>query len=228
MVIEGFEHAPGRPPVTVDLGVPPAHITPTDARILTDRIKVGVEAIWQLIEQAYVTRAWSVLGYTSWDDYCTREFGTSRLRLPREERQEVVASMREVGLSTRAIASAIGIDAKTVRNDLAITGAEKSSPATPPAQKEPVSPPATTTGIDGKTYSSTVPTAARKPTRKNVNVRAVVSSALIDIAAGRRALEALTRTQLSTQDEEARSSWAANLSESIEALTGFMNTLQKD
>lgn len=89
-----------------------------NARTITDRIKAGVEAIWELITQAYVERAWDALGYSSWDDYCTREFGTSRLRLPREERSEVVSSLRESGLSIRAIASATGHSVNTVQKDL--------------------------------------------------------------------------------------------------------------
>lgn len=95
-----------------------AVLNATDARALTDRIKVGVEAVWELIKRAYTERAWDALGYSSWDDYCTREFGTSRLRLPREERAEVVASLRESGLSQRAIASATGLSQDTVRRDL--------------------------------------------------------------------------------------------------------------
>lgn len=94
-------------------------ITTVDARALTDQIKVGVEACWQLITRAYTERAWAILGYSSWDDYCTREFGTSRLRLPREERSEVVSSLRESGLSVRAIAAATGISKNTVTADLA-------------------------------------------------------------------------------------------------------------
>jgi len=66
------------------------------------------------------------------------EFGTSRLRLPREERQEVVASLRESGLSTRAIASATGIADQTVRADL--------------AQVREITQ-ASVTGTDGKTYA---------------------------------------------------------------------------
>lgn len=89
------------------------------ARELTDRIKVAVDGTWLLIQEAYLSRAWASLGYTTWDDYCTREFGTSRLRLPREDRQEVVASMRESGMSVRAIASATGDPRETVRRDLA-------------------------------------------------------------------------------------------------------------
>ena len=112
-------------------------LSATDARALTDRIKVGVEAVWDLITTAYTNRAWDVLGYTSWDDYCTREFGTSRLRLPREERSEVVASLRESGLSIRAIAAATGDSYGTVRNELA-SGDQNCSPEI--------------TGTDGKTY----------------------------------------------------------------------------
>lgn len=122
-------------------------ISATDARRITEQIKVSVEAVWHLISQAYTSRAWSVLGYPSWDDYCTREFGTSRLRLPREERQEVVVSLRESGLSLRAIASATGDSEGTVRNALK-SGAQNYAPE-PDADPEPARP---ITGTDGKAY----------------------------------------------------------------------------
>ena len=116
-------------------------ISAQDARNLTDKIKVGTAALWELIKEAYASRAWASLGYASWDDYCTQEFGTSRIRLPREERQEVVASMREIGMSVRAIASATGDSYGTVRNELA-------------AREQNCSPePAPVTGTDGKTYT---------------------------------------------------------------------------
>jgi hypothetical protein len=115
-----------------------------DARLITDRIKTAVEATWELIKEAYTRRAWSALGYDSWDDYCTREFGTSRLRLPREERQEVVASLRESGMSVRAIAAATGISKNTVTSDVSQIGTPDSDPI-------PV------TGTDGKTYTPPAP-----------------------------------------------------------------------
>ncbi|MGY4650481.1 hypothetical protein [Mycobacterium sp. URHB0021] len=93
-------------------------IDANEARRLTDRINADVEAVWELITQAYIERAWSALGYSSWDSYCTREFDTSRLRLPREERAEVVASLRESGLSLRAIAAATGISHTEARRSL--------------------------------------------------------------------------------------------------------------
>ena len=46
------------------------------------------------------------------------EFGTARLRLPREERAEVVASLRESGLSVRAIAAATGDHYSTISREL--------------------------------------------------------------------------------------------------------------
>ena len=112
-------------------------ISAQDARNLTDKIKAGTAALWELIKEAYVSRAWASLGYSSWDDYCTQEFGTSRIRLPREERREVVSSMREIGMSTRAIASATGMSAMQVSRDS--RGVTNVTPA-------PV------TGTDGKTY----------------------------------------------------------------------------
>lgn len=112
-------------------------LSSVDARILTDRIKVGVEAVWDLITQAYTERAWDVLGYSSWDDYCTREFGTSRLRLPREERSEVVASLRESGLSIRAIASATGHGVATIKRDLDAAPVPNGTPADPAPVVDP-------------------------------------------------------------------------------------------
>lgn len=111
------------------------------ARQLTDRIKVALEGTWLLIQEAYTSSAWAVLGYDSWDAYCTAEFGSARLRLPREERQEVVASLRESGLSVRAIASATGINKETVSRDLQVSGTQT---------------PASIVGTDGKTYAARI------------------------------------------------------------------------
>ncbi|WP_280265247.1 hypothetical protein [Nocardia wallacei] len=122
---------------------PPTQLSPADARDLTDRIRVGAEAVWELVKQAYVSRAWSILGYDSWDDYCTREFGNSRLQLPRENRSEVVASMREIGMSTRAITAATGLGKGTVQRELEPGG--------------PIGAPESVTGLDGKTYQPKPP-----------------------------------------------------------------------
>lgn len=139
-----------------------AALTADEARDLTDRIRAALDIAWQFVIQAWKGRAWASLGYGSWDDYCTREFGAHRLRLPREERQEVVGSLRDAGMSIRAIAAATGVDGKTVRNDLKPPGEEYSPPelgldvdedvVDAELLPEPAPPPRPVTGMDGKTY----------------------------------------------------------------------------
>ena len=150
-----------------------------EARDLTDQIKVAVESTWHLIKRAYETRAWAALGYASWDDYCTREFGAQRLKLPREERQEVVASLRESGLSTRAIASATGTSDHTVRQDLK-SGARNHAPEPEPADDpEPELDPPKVKGTDGKTYkpkTRSKPDITPEEQERNTAIAALVSS----------------------------------------------------
>lgn len=148
-----------------------------DARVLTDQIKVGVEGVWMLVKQAYELRAWAALGYASWDDYCTREFGTARLRLPREERQEVVASLRDSGLSDRAIESATGVSRRTLIRDrqrevVTLAPPEESDwrqvatergIAYVERQREAERAERRVTGTDGKSYAPAVPKPRRSP-----------------------------------------------------------------
>src|SRR5699024_12499686 len=83
----------------------PSQLSSTNARDITDKIRAGLEGIYQLIIQAYRGRAWISLGYATWDEYVRREFGNQALRPPLEERTEVVQSLRASGLSVRAIAA---------------------------------------------------------------------------------------------------------------------------
>src|SRR5271165_4834479 len=102
--------------LAVDLSVAP--LTRDQALAITTKIQFASAVLWDLLVTAYHGRAWSALGYPSWDAYCSSEFKNTRIRLPREERAEVVCSLRESGLSIRAIASGVGIDTKTVQTDL--------------------------------------------------------------------------------------------------------------
>jgi transposase-like protein len=148
-----------------------AVMAPDMARVLTDQIKTGVEAVWHLITRAYTERAWSALGHASWDDYCTREFGTTRLRLPREERAEVVASLRESGLSNRAIAAATGLNRETVMKDLhqQVAGNQPPADAEPDVEADVLAEeliaaePAPVIGLDGKRYPKPKPKPRRRP-----------------------------------------------------------------
>jgi len=93
-------------------------MTKAMARRVTELIKLQLVGLWDLVRDAYVGRAWVVLGYDNWDAYCQAEFPTTRLQLPREERAEVVSSLRESGLSIRAIAAATGMSHGTIGNEV--------------------------------------------------------------------------------------------------------------
>lgn len=132
------------------------------ARALTDQLRQSLSVSWELLVEAYQRRAWAALGYQSWDAYTDAELGEVRLRLPREERREVVASMTEAGMSTRAIGSALGVNRKTVMADREVV--QNGPPADEPVDAEIVedeSPEAmeravkaAILGTDGKTYSA--------------------------------------------------------------------------
>jgi lambda repressor-like predicted transcriptional regulator len=83
----------------------------------------------------FEARAWEVKGYADWDALCAAEF-PRKVQLPRPERRELVGRMREAGMSTRAIASAVGIHHSTVAEDISTVG----NPTVD-----------TVTGLDGRT-----------------------------------------------------------------------------
>ncbi|SLC06344.1 Uncharacterised protein [Mycobacteroides abscessus subsp. massiliense] len=120
-------------------------MSPSDARALTESIRSTVDRVWDLIAKAYTQRAWAVLGYPTWDVYCEREFASTWFKLPRETRAEVVVSLRDSGLSTRAIAAATGVSQSTVQREL---------PAPPTESNDSVAP---ITGTNGKNYQPTQP-----------------------------------------------------------------------
>jgi hypothetical protein len=96
------------------------------------------------IEKAWAIRADQILGYPSWQAYCAQEFAAVReVKWPAPQRIETVAALREAGMSTRAIGSAIGRSDERVRVDL----------------KAANTPLATVTGINGRTYDTKVITA---------------------------------------------------------------------
>ena len=126
------------------------------ARALTDEIRADAEMLWAKIVDAYTGRVWQILGYSSWDTYCGTEFGNMRLRLPKEERRYVMCSLRESGLSDRAIESATGISRRTLIRDRQSGGDNvTTSPEVIDAEvidAEVVPEPKPITGTDGKTY----------------------------------------------------------------------------
>lgn len=79
----------------------------------------AVQAVQKLIHEARDMNDHVTLGYPSWPAYLVDLFGKEPLRLTRDVRRELVAEMSEAGMSTRAIAPIVGVNAETVRRDIA-------------------------------------------------------------------------------------------------------------
>jgi protein gp37 len=126
-------------------------LTAEEAREFVERVRASVEDIKEWIVRAVKGRAWLALGYGSWDEMCEAEFDGAVIRLPREDRREAVASLREAGLSTRAIGSALGVDQKTVVNDVRAT--EENSSVHP----------ANVLSLDGRTRPASQPPRPTRP-----------------------------------------------------------------
>ena len=113
-------------------------------RLVASTVREGIEKVAELVTEARESGDAEALGYQSWTAYLADTLGSEPMRLNRAARREVVALLAGEGLSTRAIAPIVGVDQKTVSNDL--SGEEYSSPE-----------PRAITGMDGKTYTPRPP-----------------------------------------------------------------------
>lgn len=99
-----------------------ADLVPTigadEARSRLARVRAHVDQAAADLTALYAGRAWLALGHDSWESLCDAELGGVRIALPRSERREVHAEMREAGLSIPAIAAATGVSVGTVHADL--------------------------------------------------------------------------------------------------------------
>lgn len=137
--------------------LPAGPATRAAAEALTSQIRhtarevgAGLARLRQLVEQAREHDVWSVLGYASWTAYLVDVL--EPMRLPRDERREVVGYLTGEGLSTRAIAPIVGANQKTVVNDrraLALVEA----PGEEVSSREPI------VGLDGRVYPASAPRA---------------------------------------------------------------------
>lgn len=131
-------------------------LAPDVARDLTTKIRKTLEFTWELVVQAFEGRAWLALGYKTWNDYCVKEFGNQHIAIPREDRNEVVGSLRDAGLSVRAISGATGLGVGTVSRSITATSSNsKVDPGSGVPNGTPDDKPQK--GLDGKTYNRSTP-----------------------------------------------------------------------
>lgn len=75
-------------------------ITEAQARQLTDRIKTAADQLWSLLLQAHEGKAWTALGYLTWESYVGAEFDMSRSQS---------YNLLDQGRVTKAIEAATGV-----------------------------------------------------------------------------------------------------------------------
>lgn len=166
----------------------PGQMTQAEARRLTDQIQLGLESIWEMAVRAWQGRVWVALGYPSWDDYCTRELGRCRVKLPADlaERAAAWRPLVEAGMSQRAIASVAGVSRERVQ--AVLSSVER------PADR--------VMGTDG------IAQPARKPTKTDVLIRQANAARLrnqglkqVDIAAQLGVAQATVSADLAQIDK---------------------------
>jgi DNA-binding MarR family transcriptional regulator len=88
------------------------------ARKLTRELQRALDVAVGLLTEVYDGRVWLALDYPTWDAYCAAELPQLALLgkgLPGEERVAKVAELRRLGMSLRAIATALGLAPNTVK-----------------------------------------------------------------------------------------------------------------
>lgn len=95
-----------------------------------------IDMVGQLVAEAFENRDWEILGYSDYATYCREEFETKLLKIEAAVRKPIAERLKAIGASKREIAAALGVDDKTIRNDLNPTAkvgnAEKSALSTGP------------------------------------------------------------------------------------------------
>ncbi|HEY5985166.1 MAG TPA: hypothetical protein VIV12_02105 [Streptosporangiaceae bacterium] len=173
-------------------------LTVDEAREFVEHVRASVDDLKDWIVRAVRGRAWVALGYSSWDQMCEAEFDGAVIRLPREDRRDAVASLREAGLSTRAIAGALGVHKDTVRNDLS-TG-----------ENSPV--PDSVTSLDGRQRPAT-----QAPRMADRYAEAIAEFPELEHFADRPQQAVATAAQLRSMDQPEREMRRENLGRYIEA-----------
>lgn len=117
-----------------------------DAQRLTERIRLSLDSVAQTwdrlasqVAEAYQRRADKALGYESWADYAQAEFGEKTASIAAPIRRELVYTLSAEGMSTRAIAPAVGVSPRQAAYDVA-SGVQEVHTSVEPEVRHDVAP----------------------------------------------------------------------------------------
>lgn len=196
-----------------------------DARRLTERIRIAAtnytEAkakVLALVDEAKEGMAHIALGYKSWTAYLSDVLSDEPLRLARDERRELVTRLADEGMSHRAIAPIVGVDHKTVGNDLTATGEFSPVDRTAPVVR-------TTTGLDGRERITA--TAGRVRQEQRPDAELILNVIEADARKAANAADKLTDAQIDRVKQKA-DLWTVGLRESVETLQRLLTSLESE
>jgi hypothetical protein len=223
------------------------------ARRLTERIRLtafsvieGMAKVQGLVDEAKSGNAHIALGYPSWTAYLADTLGSEPLRLPRDQRQELVGYLAGEGMSTRAIAPIVGASQRTVADDVSNFAhlPQPSTIATPErvviaeqrrVELPPFAPatgevlgsepkPTKVTGLDGKTYTRPASASPRATPRRALTD--VFFDAVYDLTKITERIERLTADDRFPQNvEKVAAKHRDDLNRAKDALQGVIDQL---
>lgn len=97
--------------------VPIQVITPNDVRASIRRARKSLEDAASEIVWQIEMEAWRTLGYSSWTAMREAEYGGAAFMVPSKSRPEIVARIREAGLTQREAAATAGVSVPTIKRD---------------------------------------------------------------------------------------------------------------
>ena len=230
------------------VSVDAARVSVEEARRITERLRTKVlhireqmDGLGELIARAKAGQVWQVLGYKSWTAYVSEVMGEQPMRLPREQRRELVTYLAGEGMSTRAIAPVVGTDQSTVVRDAQARDAN-ASPAHVEASADRSMPHAEPTvqvaarsviGLDGHTYPAVdrqtgeiTPTAPSVPRRKPW--RDLADVALLKLDAAIAAVEAAVNDDRFTTHKNEAVKFRHGLAQTKDALDDALEQFKEN
>ncbi|NQX11366.1 hypothetical protein HQQ80_07000 [Microbacteriaceae bacterium VKM Ac-2855] len=180
--------------------------------LLRDSITDAYDKFTVLVIEAYERRAWSALGFTSWDAYAAEHLA---VKTSQADRLPIVAALTNAGMSTRGIAAVTKVSNKTIHQDQQVLPPGNSSPRINSA--------------DGKSRPRPAPKAPepkREPNRRPITSTA--HSAVVDLRNIANRFDRIIADDRLHRNREALGYLWAETVQHISILTEFLDAIRPE
>lgn len=112
------------------MNLPTAEITYADVRESVAVARSHGEKFFEQIVWQVENHAWTVLGYSSWDEMREAEYADLGVKVPSADRPELASRLRAKGLTQKSIADTLGVSQRQVSTDLNSRTSNEDQPPT--------------------------------------------------------------------------------------------------